>query len=74
MTRLECQKLTSTNRPIGCLVAFGTSTCCQLKDFLPIKRKGLLQHTVDNEASALARLAFYENSLIGQEISLGCPH
>ena len=34
--------------------------------FLPSKRKGLLQHEVDNEVSALARLAFCENSLIGQ--------
>ena len=42
--------------------------------FLPIKSKGLLQHAVDNEVSALARLTFYENSLIGQEISVGCPH
>ena len=29
--------------------------------FLPSKRKGLLQDTVDNEVSALARFAFYEN-------------
>ena len=66
--------MTSTNHPIGCLVALGTSTYCQAKDFLPIKRKGLVQHTVDNEVSALARLAFYKNSLIGQEINVGCPH
>ena len=36
--------------------------------FLPSKRKGLLQDTVDNEESALVRFAFYENLLIGQEI------
>ena len=32
--------------------------------------KGPLQHAVDNEVSALARLTFYENLLIGQKISL----
>ena len=63
-----------------CMVALGTSTCCQMKDFLPSKRKGLLQHIVDKEESALARLAFYENnSLTGKEISVrchinGCPY
>ena len=56
-------------------VVLGTSTGCQLKVFfLPSKRKGLLYNTLDNEMSALARLAFYENLLIGQEISLSCPH
>ena len=48
-------------------IPLGTSTCCQLKVFLPSKRKGLLQHTVDNELSALARFAFYENLLIGRK-------
>ena len=48
-------------------IALGTSTCCQLKVFLPSKRKGLLQHTVDNELPALARFAFYENLLIGRK-------
>ena len=38
------------------------------------QRKGLLQHTVDNEESALARLTFCENLLIGQETSVSCPH
>ena len=28
-----------------------------------VERKGLLQHTVDNEVSALARFIFYENLL-----------
>ena len=56
------------------MVAVGTSTCCQLKDFLTSKRKGQLQHTVDNEVSALAMLAFNKNSLIGQEMSVRCPH
>ena len=42
--------------------------------FLHSKRKGLLQNTVDYEEYALARLAFYENSLIGQEISVRFPH
>ena len=36
--------------------------------------KGLLQHTADSEVSALVRLAFYEDSLIGQEVSVSCPH
>ena len=62
-----------SNHPIRCIVALGTSTCCQLRNFLPSKRKGLLQHTVDIEVSALARLALYENSLIRQEISVCCP-
>ena len=42
--------------------------------FLPSKRKNLLQHTVDNEVSALARLAFYENLFIGQRKGVRCPH
>ena len=40
--------------------------------FLPSKRKGLLQHTVDDEVSALARLSFHENLLIEQETSVCC--
>ena len=43
--------------------------------FLPTKRKGLLQHTVDNEVSALAGLTFYhENLFIGREASVRRPH
>ena len=43
--------------------------------FLPSKRKGLLQHTVDNEVSALAGLTFYhENLFIGREASVRRPH
>ena len=38
--------------------------------FLSSRRKGLLQHTADNEVSALARLTFYENLLIGREVSV----
>ena len=38
--------------------------------FSPSKRKDILQHTVDNEVSALARLTIYENLLIGQETSV----
>ena len=49
-------------------IALGASTCCQLTVFfLPSKRKGLLEHTVDNELSALARFSFYENLLIGRK-------
>ena len=32
-------------------------------------RKGKFQLTVDNEVSTLARLAYYENQLTGQEIN-----
>ena len=38
------------------------------------ERSIYMQHTVDNEVSALARLAFHENSLIGQELSVLCLH
>ena len=51
-------------------IALGTSTCFQLKVFLPSKRKGFLQQTVDDELSALARVAFYENLLIWRETSV----
>ena len=58
-----------------CIVALGTSTCCQLKVFfLPSDRKGLLRHIVDNKVSTLARLTFYENLLIGPETSVRFPH
>ena len=43
--------MTSTNHPIWCTVVLGTSTCCQLRDFLPSRRKGLLQHIGVNEVS-----------------------
>ena len=43
--------------------------------FLPTKRKGLLQHTVDNEVSALAGLTFCpENLFTGRETSVRRPH
>ena len=46
-----------------------------LRVFLCLQRRnGLLQHTADNEVSALARLTFYENLLIGQETSVRCLH
>ena len=39
--------------------------------FLPSEKKGPLQHAVNDEVSAIARLTFYtENLLIGQEISV----
>ena len=59
-------KLTSKTHPIQCTVAaLETSICCQLKIFSPLRRKDLLQHTVDNEVSlALARLPFHENLFI----------
>ena len=65
----------STNHLIWYTVMLGTSTCSQLKVSLPSKRKGLLlNYSVDNEMSALPRLSFYENLLIGQEISVGRPY
>ena len=65
----------STNHLIWYTVTLGTSTCSQLKVSLPSKRKGLLsKYSVDNEVSALARLSFYENLLIVQEVSVGCPY
>ena len=44
-------KLMSTIHLIWCTVVLGTSTCCQLRDFLPSRRKGLLQHIGVNEVS-----------------------
>ena len=38
--------------------------------FYFLKKKGLLQHTVDNEVPASATLPFYESLLIGQETSV----
>ena len=55
-------------------VELETSTCCQLKVFLPFKRKHLLQYTVDYEVLALPWLTFNENLLIGQENSVLCLH
>ena len=40
------------------------------KGFSFQKKKGLLQHEVDNEVPASARLPFYESLLIGQETSV----
>ena len=53
----------------------GTLTLSQLKAFLSLQKKGLLQHPVDNKVSALARLTLYENLFIGagQEKSVRCP-
>ena len=44
-------KLMSTIHLLWCTVVLGTSTCCQLRDFLPSRRKGLLQHIGVNEVS-----------------------
>ena len=35
-----------------------------------IKRKALILHANENDVHALARLAFYENLLVGQELSV----
>ena len=56
-------KLTSADHPVRFTVALGTSTCCQPKVlvfYLQKARLGLLQNTVNNEASA--RLAFYKRN------------
>ena len=66
--------MVSTIHPIQCTVVLGTLKYCELKVFLPSRRKVLSQQTVDNEVSALARLTFYENLLIGQETSVHCPY
>ena len=42
--------------------------------FLSSIKKVLLLHTVDNEASALVSLTFYENLLISEKPSVHCPH
>ena len=63
-------KLMYTNHPIWCTAVLGAS----IERFSRSNRKGLLQYTVDNEVYALARLAFYDNLLIGQEISVSCLH
>ena len=39
-----------------------------------IKREVLILDANENEVHALARLAFYENLLVGQESSVCCPH
>ena len=52
--------LKSTDHSIWCTVVLRTLTGCQLKVFLPSKRKDLL-YNILNEVSALAWLAFYEN-------------
>ena len=56
-------------------MVLGTLTLSQLKAFLSLQKKGLLQHPVDNKVSALARLTLYENLFIGagQEKSVRCP-
>ena len=61
--------------PIRCTVVLGISTSSQLKGFFLLSEtKGLLQHTDVVEVSALARLTFYENLLIGKETSVRCTH
>ena len=43
-------------------------TCCHLTlFFFTFKKEILLQHTADNEVSALARLNFFDKLLIGRE-------
>jgi len=42
--------------------------------FSLLERKSLLQQVAYNEVSALVRLTFYENLLIGQETSVCFPH
>ena len=42
-------------------------TCCHLKLFFTFKKEIFLQHTANNEVSALARLNFFDKLLIGRE-------
>ena len=42
--------------------------------FLLLERKSLLQQVARNEVTALVRLTFSENLLIGQETSVCFPH
>ena len=64
-----------TIHPSWCTMMLGTLTLSQLKAFLSLQKKGLLQHPVDNKVSALATLTLYENLFIGagQEKSVRCP-
>lgn len=51
--------------PIRYSLALGASTRCQrFFFFFPLRRKGLLDHTVNNEMFALAMLTLYKNLLI----------
>ena len=65
-------KMASSNHRSRCTLVLGTSTRCKLI-FSPSRMKSLSQHTVENEVSELARLTFYENSLIEQEKRVRCP-
>ena len=62
------------------LCSAGNIDMLSTEGFLPWKRKGLLQHTVDNEIPALARLTCYENHfwLSKKQVSVvrsnGCPY
>ena len=49
-----------------CTIALGTWTYCQLKDYFILnkeRRKGFLQHIIDNEVCALERLTFSQSLL-----------
>ena len=56
--------------PVCC--SAGNIDMLSTEGFFTLKKERsiYMQQTVDNEA----RLAFYENSLIGQELSARCPH
>ena len=62
--------------PIRCTVALGISTSSQLKGFFYFQKGKVYYNTHADvvEVSALARLTFYENLLIGKEKSVRCTH
>ena len=67
--------MTSTNHAYLMYCSAGNIDMLSTEGSLPLRKKGLIpKDTVDSDVSALARLAFYENLLIGQEISVRCRH
>ena len=54
----------------------GTSKCCQLKVFfIPLEKRGLSQHRVENEVLAFnSRVDFLRDSVDWQEARGFCPH
>ena len=74
MSKSESKMLSSIICPIQCTVALGAWSLHQLKVFLPLKKKRLLEHTIGSKVSALARLTLGENLFNSQEKSVRCLH
>ena len=51
-----------------------STTSTEVFFFIQKKEQYITAPTVDNEVSAVVRLTFYENLLIGQEKSVSCPY